>query len=481
MTRLEPRRPRRSRRRRPIALSVVLTIVVSIGLAAQSAQELYQRGLVQEHASGDLKRAIELYALAAQTAGKDRVLAGRALIRMGSSQEKLGADPDAEKTYDELLRAYPEQRAEVVVAQGRLTALRRATKLVSTNQVLPTERVPEAELAVRLATFLWNDVPDGQLAEVARRGELDDSGVLKRQVVRMLRDRRSDALLDNFFARWLALDKLKTARPDPLVFPQVDRELLEAMGTETRLFVQSQLREDRDAVELWTAPYTFVNEHLARHYGLPGISGNDFRRVTRMNPNRAGLLGQASVLTLLSMPTRTSPTVRAKYVMNRFFGVDVPEPPANIPGLAEPSGNTAGTMRGRMTAHRTNPACASCHAMFDPLGFALENFDATGRWRTTDGGLPIDASGTFTDGTRFNGPIELREGLLKRRNVYYTNVTQQLLAYALSRKKAGRVYDYEMPAVRQIVRDASADGYRWSSLIAGIAASAPFQAKEVIP
>jgi hypothetical protein len=167
--------------------------------------------------------------------------------------------------------------------------------------------------------------------------------------------------------------------------------------------------------------------------------------------------------------------------MNRFFGVDVPEPPANIPGLAEPPGNTAGTMRERMTAHRTNPRCASCHAMFDPLGLALENFDATGRWRTTDGGLPIDASGTFVDGTRFNGPVELREGLLKRRDVYYANVTQQLLAYALSRKKAGRVYDYEMPAVRQIVRNASADGYRWSSLMAGIVASGPFQAKEVVP
>jgi hypothetical protein len=458
----------------------VLTIVVSIGLAAQSAQELYQRGLVQEHASGNLKRAIELYAQAAKAAGKDRALGAKALVRMGSSQEKLGVEPDAEQTYDELLRVYPEQRAEVAVAQERLKALRRAAKLISSNRI-QVDRAPDAELAVRLAAFLWSDIPDGQLAEVGRRGELDDPRVLNRQVARMLSDRRSDALLDNFFAKWLALDKLKSARPDPAVFPQVDRELLEAMGTETRLFVQSQLREDRDAVELWTAPYTFVNERLARHYGLPGVSGRDFRRVTRMNPNRAGLLGQASVLTLLSMPTRTSPTLRAKYVMNRFFGVDVPEPPANIPGLAEPAGNSAGTMRGRMTAHRTNPRCASCHAMFDPLGLALENFDATGRWRATDGGLPIDASGTFTDGARFNGPIELREGLLKRRDVYYANVTQQLLAYALSRKKPGRVYDYEMPAVRQVVRDASADGYRWSSLIAGIAASAPFQAKEVVP
>ena len=469
------------RRELQLTLGVVLALLLSIALAAESAQDLYQRGLVQEHSKGDLKQAIALYTKAAQAAGKDRALAAKALIRMGGAQEKLGAEQDAEKTYGELLRIYPEQRAEVVVAQERLKALRRTAKVISSSRVVQVDRVPDAELAVRLAAFLWSDLPDGQLAEVARRGELDDPGVLQRQVVRMLRDRRSDALLDNFFARWLALDKLKTAKPDLLVFPQVDSELLEAMGTETRLFVQSQLREDRDAMELWTAPYTFVNERLARHYGLPGISGRDFRRVTRMNPNRAGLLGQASLLTVLSTKTRTSPTARGKYVMNRFLGIDVPEPPANIPGLAEPPGNAARTMREQMTAHRTNPACTSCHAMFDPLGFALENFDATGRWRTTDGGLPIDASGMFTDGTRFNGPIELREGLLKRRGLFYANVTRQLLAYALSRKTPGRVYEYEMPAVRQIVLDASADGYRWSSLIAGIAASGPFQAKEIVP
>jgi hypothetical protein len=458
-----------------------LVVALSIALGAESAQNLYQRGLVQEHSAGDLKQAIELYAQAAKTAGKDRALAAKALIRKGSSEEKLGAGPAAEKTYDELLRAYPEQRTEVTLAKERLKALRRAAKLVSNNQAVQIDRAPDAELAVRLAAFLWNDVPDGQLAEVARRGELADPAALKRQVVRMLRDRRSDALLDNFFVKWLSLDKVKTAQPDPTVFPQVDRELLEAMGTETRLFVQSQLRDDRNAIELWTARYTFVNERLARHYDLPGIRGKDFRRVTGLNPNRAGLLGQASVLTALSYPSRTSPTTRAKYVMNRFFGVDPPEPPANIPPLAEPPANAAGTMRGRMMAHKTNPACASCHAKFDPLGFALENFDAIGRWRTTDDGSPIDASGTFTDGTRFNGPIELREGLLKRRALYYVNVTQQLLAHALGRKKPGLVYDYEMPAVRQIVHDASVDGYRWSSLIAGIAASGPFQAKEIVP
>ncbi len=467
---------------RRVALGLVLTIAVPICLGAQSAQELYQRALVQEHANGDLSQAIALYADVVQTAGKDRSLAAKALVRMGGSQEKLGAEPDAEKTYDGLLRAYPEQRAEVAVAQERLKALRRATKLVSGNQVqLPIERAPDTELAARLARFLWSDGPDPSLVEAARRGDFRDPVALSRQVLRMLRDPRSAALLESFFAKWLSLDRLKNARPDPLVFPDVDVELLQAMGTETRLFVQSQLRDDRDAVELWTAPYTFVNERLARHYGLSGISGKEFQRVTRQNPNRAGLLGQAGMLTALSTASRTSPTVRGMYISSRFLGVDVPPPPANIPPLGERPGEASGTMRDRLTAHRTNPACASCHQLFDPLGLALENFDATGRWRTTEGGSPIDASGTFTDGTRFNGPVELRAGLLKYRDAYYANVTQQLLAYALSRKKAGRVYDYEMPAVRAVVRTAASNGHRWSSIIAGIAASAPFQAKEVVP
>ena len=269
--------------------------------------------------------------------------------------------------------------------------------------------------------------------------------------------------------QWLSLDKLKTAQPDPSLYPQFDAELLQAMDTETRLFLQSQLREDRDAVELWTANYTYVNERLARHYGLSGISGKEFRRVTWPDTNRAGLLGQAGPLTALSVAARTSPTVRGLYVLTRFLGMDAPSPPANVPPLAERPANRPGTMRDRMMAHKTNPSCASCHAMFDPLGLALENFDATGGWRITDGGSPIDASGTFIDGTRFNGPAELRAGLLKYRDAYYTGVTQQLLAYALNRKgKAGRVYDYEMPAVRKIVRDASANGYRWSSILAGI-------------
>jgi hypothetical protein len=465
--------------RRTVALGALLTLALSIVLTAQSAQELYQRALVQEHANGNLTDAIALYAQALQTAGKDRALAAKVLMRIAGAHEKLGATIEAEKAYAELLRVYPEQRAEVALAQERLKALRRVASVNTADRTVPLDLAPDLEVAARVATFLWGSVPDAQLLDAARRGNLHDSAALNRQVLRMLRDARSASLVDNFFSTWLSLDRVKTARPDPTLFPEVDSALLQAMDTETRLFLQSQLREDRDAVELWTAPYTYVNDRLARHYGLSGISGRNFRRVTWPNANRAGILGQAGPLTALSHPTRTSPTARGMYVLSRFLGTDAPAPPANIAPLGEPS---PGTMRQRMMAHRTNPSCANCHAMFDPFGLALENFDATGAWRTADGGAPIDASGALPDGTRFTGPAELRAALLlKYREAYYTNVTRQLLAYALNRKKAGRVYDYEMAAVRKIVRDASAQGYRWSAILTGISASAPFQMKEIVP
>jgi hypothetical protein len=295
----------------------------------------------------------------------------------------------------------------------------------------------------------------------------------------MLRDRKSTALVDRFFTQWLSLDKL---RADRSRYPLVDDELLLALRTEARLFLQSQLREDRDALELWTANYTYVNDRLAGHYGLPGISGKQFRRVTWPDTNRAGILGQAGLLTVLSFPERTSPTLRGTYVLSRFLGESVPQPPSNVPVLEERLGSQPGAMRDRMITHRTHASCASCHVIFDPYGLALENFDAIGRWRTTDGGAPIDASGSFADGTKFNGPSELRAGLLKYRSAYYTNVTEQLLSYALNRKsRSGRVYEYEMPAVRKIVRDASDNGYRWSSILAGITASEPFQMKTIVP
>ena len=350
------------------------------------------------------------------------------------------------------------------------------------NRTLTTrERVTDTELATRLATFLWKEPPDAPLLDDARSGRLRQPAVLSRQVARMLRDPRSMSLVNGFFNGWLMLDNVQTARPDPAVYPEFDAELQQAMDTETRRFLASQLQEDHDAVEIWTASYTFMNERLARHYGVAGIAGKAFRRVNWPEPARAGLLGEAGVLMALSQSSRTSPTQRGRFVLGRFLGLDAPNPPANVPALSERP-PTPGAMRERMQAHKVNPSCASCHAIFDPLGFALENFDATGAWRTADNGFAIDASGTFIDGTRFDGPSGLRTGLLKYRDAYYTNVTQQLLAYALNRPgKAGRVYDYEMPSVRTIVRGAAAHDYRWSSIVAGIAASEPFQMKNLIP
>jgi hypothetical protein len=343
------------------------------------------------------------------------------------------------------------------------------------------ERVDDRELAARLAMLIWNGEPDTSLLDDAAAGRLHEPAVLHPQVERMLRDPKATSLIDGFFASWLSLDRIKKAKPDPVLYPQIDAALLQAMDTETRLFLESQLHDDRDAIEIWTAGYTYVNAPLARHYGLAGITGETFRRVTWPDGRRAGLLGQAGILTALSPPSRTSPTTRGRFVLSRFFGVDAPEPPANVPALVERTAST-GTMRDRIRAHKVNPSCASCHRLFDPLGLALENFDATGAWRTTDGGAPIDASGIFVDGTRFDGPAGLRATLLKDRDAYYMSVTERLLAYALHRKgNGGHVYDYEMAAVRTIVRNAAREGYRWSSLLAGIAGSAPFQAKDLVP
>jgi hypothetical protein len=252
------------------------------------------------------------------------------------------------------------------------------------------------------------------------------------------------------------------------------------MQTEARLFLENQLREDRPLLELWTANYTYLNDRLARHYGVAGVTGNGFQRVEWPDRNRAGFLGMAAPLTATSTPSRTSPVRRGMYVLTKFLGVEAPDPPANVPAMSEAPAARGQTMRDRMAAHKVNPSCANCHTGFDPLGLALENFDAIGQWRTSDGGEPIDASGAFIDGTRFSGPVEFRTALIKYNSAYYANVTQRLLAHALNRK-GGRLYDYEMPSVRAVVRRAAATGYRWSSIISGVVASPPFQMKNLVP
>jgi tetratricopeptide (TPR) repeat protein len=560
------------------SIAIVLSFVLTLSriAAAQEASELYQRALVQEHAEGNLAEAIALFKQAAQVAGRDRALAARALVHVGGSYEKLGRQPDAALAYAEVIRVYPDQRAEAAQAQQRLSALRRQARTTSEGAAtgdageltslmplferyctrchggdskaggldlvaLPSqkaganatewetivrrlqarrdppfgaphpddetyrtvisriqealdteyasdrppndaERADDSELAARIAILIWNGPPDAELMDHAQKGRLHEPAVLNRQVRRMLKDARSSALVDTFFAEWLLLDRVQGAQRDPARSVQLDPELLRAMDTETRLFLHSQLRDDRDAVEIWTANYTYVNDRLARHYGLPDVTGKEFRRIVWPDSTRAGILGQAGILTMLSSPARTSPTTRGKYVLERFLGISAPNPPANVPALPERPGSAGATMRERMRLHRVNPSCGNCHALFDPLGLALENFDATGRWRTLDAGAPIDSSGSFVDGTRFSGPAQLRAGLLRFRDAYYTSVTQQLLAYALNRKgRSGRVHDFEMPAVRKIVRDASKNGFSWSSLIAGIVESAPFQMKTIVP
>ena len=345
-------------------------------------------------------------------------------------------------------------------------------------------RIGDVELASRLSFFLWNSIPDDELLALAERGTLSEPAVLERQVRRMLADPRSAGLARNFFDRWLELHKIRNVAPDPTIFPAFDENLRQAMQRETELFLASQLREDSSAIDLLQADYTFLNERLARHYGIPGVYGNHFRRVTLPDEQRAGIIGKGSILTLTSYSTRTSVVNRGKWLLERVLGAPPPAPPANVPPLEEntAAGAAPRSQRERMEAHRANPSCAVCHRLMDPLGFALDNFDAIGRWRTTDDprfpgqpGPPIDASGITPDGQRFEGPGGLRQLLLDRRQEFTRTVTEKLLTYALGR----RLEHYDRPVVRQIVRDAADSDHRWSALIMGIIESTPFQLRRV--
>ncbi|MBI4460826.1 MAG: DUF1592 domain-containing protein [Acidobacteria bacterium] len=335
-------------------------------------------------------------------------------------------------------------------------------------------RLSDLELASRLSFFLWSSLPDERLLEIAERGELKEPAVLEEQVVRMLTDPRSKALVENFAGQWLYIRNVRSASPDLGEYPDFDENLREAFRQETERFFESQLREDRSVLELLTADYTFLNERLARHYGIPNIYGSHFRRVTMKDENRRGLLGQGSVLMVTSYANRTSPTLRGKWLLESILGAPPPPPPPNVPSLKDRSDKgELLSVRQQMEQHRSNPACASCHARMDPLGFALDNFDAIGRWRTVSGATntPIDSSGVLPDGTKFQGPAELRKVLLSKPEQFVTAATEKLLTYALGR---GLEY-YDLPAVRKIVREASPNGYRWSALIRGIITSTPFQ------
>ncbi len=334
-------------------------------------------------------------------------------------------------------------------------------------------RLADLEIASRLSFFLWSSIPDDELLDAAARGRLSDPAERERQVRRMLADGRSRALVDNFAGQWLSLRSVAGIAPDPNLFPDFDENLRDALRQETERFVQSQLREDRSVVDLLRADYSFLNERLARHYGIPGVSGSHYRRVTLPDDRRAGLLGHGSILAATSYGNRTSPVLRAKWLLENVLGTPPASPPPDIPPL--PAGGEAGaprTVRERLAQHRRNAACAICHAPMDPLGFALENFDAVGAWRTRDAGLPIDAAAVLADGTTtFDGPAELRQVLLDRAEQFVETVVEKLLTYALGR---GLEY-YDRPVVRAIARAAAEDDHRWSSLILGIVESTPFR------
>jgi len=341
-------------------------------------------------------------------------------------------------------------------------------------------RVSDVELASRLSFALWSSIPDDTLLDLAIRGKLHEPAVLEQQVTRMFADPRArTSLVHNFFEDWLQIRNVWLLNPDSTKFPWFDDNLRSAFVTETELFLDDQLKEDHSILDLLTWDETFLNEQLAGHYGISGIYGSHFRRVKLTDENRFGLLGKASVLAVTSYTTRTSPTIRGKYLLENILAAPMPPPPPNVPALDESNSKDGKplTVREMLEKHRANPVCASCHKNMDPLGLSLENFDAIGQWRTTDAGSPIDASGVLLDGTKVNGPRELRQALVAKKTQFATAVTEKLLTYALGR---GLEY-YDAPAVRAIDRAAAEDGYRWSSLVMAIVKSAPFQMRTAAP
>lgn len=340
-------------------------------------------------------------------------------------------------------------------------------------------QISDRELATQLSLFLWSTIPDEELLQLAENGRLSRPDVLEQQVRRMLDDPRSATLVDSFAAQWLHLGKLNVMQPNTDLFPYVDDNLLQDFRRETELFFDYILRNDRPLLELLNADYSFVNARLAAHYGIEGVYGNHFRKVQLPDPTRGGLLSQGSILTVTSYPNRTAPVIRGKWILDNILGAPPPPPPANVPGLR--SENDEGkvlNMRQQMEQHRADPVCASCHKIMDPLGFALENYDAIGKWRKIDAAsfTPIDASGTLPDGTPFVGPLELRRVLVDRRQEdFILTAIEKLLTYAL-----GRGIDYnDAPVMRDIMREAAPDDYRLSSLIMAVVKSTPFTMRRV--
>jgi hypothetical protein len=381
-----------------------------------------------------------------------------------------------------LLALYEQGRSTGTFESGVQFALRgilASAKFAFRGERDPNDRsagtiypISDLELASRLSFFLWSSIPDDELLKVASAGRLTDAAVLDAQVRRMLASPKAHALVDNFAGQWLYLRNLKSTAPDQNEFPDFDDNLRQAFRTETELFFDSIMREDRSVLDLLNADYTFVNERLARHYGIPNVYGTRFRRVTVTDDARRGLLGKGSMLLVTSHAGRTSPVVRGKWVLDNLLGTPPPPPPPNVPALEDTSGTVqAHSVRERLEQHRANPNCASCHRLIDPLGFALENFDAVGAWRTTEDGEPIDASGELVDGTKIAGVVALRQAIVSRPELFVRTLTEKLLIYAL-----GRSLSYhDLPVVRAVARESAQRDYRFSSLIAGIVRSVPFR------
>jgi len=425
---------------------------------------------------------------------QDIACASQIVRRLGTQAFRR---PLSDGEFKGLMRFYEEGRTERNFEYGIATAVEailaspqfvfRLEPAASHDRTAAkTERIRDFELASRLSFFLWGTAPDEELLSLARKGRLAapaavnaDAAPLAKQVKRMLEDRKAEALSTRFAAQWLRLHDVDGMLPDAVLYPYYDHTLGESLIRETELFFDSLVREDRSVLDLLTADYSFVNERLARHYGIPNVTGNEFRRVT-LPENRRGLLGQGSILVLTSVADRTSPVMRGKWVMEVLLGSPPPPPPPNVPALEATSGQANGkvlTVRERMEEHRKNPACASCHRVIDPLGLALENFDPTGRWRIKDNGFSVDASGVMYDGTKLDGPADLRNAVLKRKDVFLETFTESLMTYALGR----RIEYTDMPAIRRIVHDAAKNDYRLSSFISGTVNSAAFQMRAERP
>jgi hypothetical protein len=398
--------------------------------------------------------------------------------------------PATKTEVDGLLAAYREGRARGSFDHGIERALRAV--LVDPEFLFRIERTPanvrpntphkitDIELASRLSFFLWSSIPDDQLVDLTVKGRLSEPAVLRQQVTRMLRDPRAKALADNFGSQWLLTRNVRLVTPNPDIFMEWDENLREAYQRETELFFESMLEEDRGLLELLTAKYTYVNEQLADQYGIPGIYGGHFRRVNLpADSPRGGILGLGSVLMVTAYPDRTSPVLRGKWILENLLGTPPPPPPPDVPPLEDNNAATGTvlTMKQRMEKHRSKPQCAACHARMDPFGFALENFDAIGLWRSNEAGQPIDASSELPDGTKIAGPADLKNVILSRRFEFVSTVIEKLMTYGMGR---GTEY-YDQPVIRDILRDTAADGHRWSSVIQAIVASTPFQMRMAPP